>query len=139
MGEESGVFRVGDARGDVVSGRRIAPVLNQPAEATTTAIEITQVAGRGGGGMRGGGGRSYRSAPRGGGQYRRGPPPRGLRTDGDANASADVFSVWVRYAVWFRVRHAVWLLWRGRFHLSVVHVGVCRERGEWVLQRRGSI
>ena len=27
----------------------------------------------------------------------------------------------------------------GRFHLSVVHVGVCRERGEWVLQRRGSI
>ena len=51
-------------------------VLNQPAEATTFANEITQVAGRGGGGMRGGGGRSYRSAPRGGGQYRRGPPPR---------------------------------------------------------------
>lgn len=51
-------------------------VLNQPAEATTYANEITQVAGRGGGGMRGGGGRSYRSAPRGGGQYRRGPPPR---------------------------------------------------------------
>ena len=51
-------------------------VLNQPAEASTFANEITQVAGRGGGGMRGGGGRSYRSAPRGGGQYRRGPPPR---------------------------------------------------------------
>ena len=52
-------------------------VLNQPAEAFPTGVnEITQVAGRGGGGMRGGGGRSYRSAPRGGGQYRRGPPPR---------------------------------------------------------------
>merc|ERR1712216_295578 len=53
-------------------------VLNQRAEASTFANEITQVAGRCGGGMRGGGGRSYRSAPRGGGQYRRGPPPRAV-------------------------------------------------------------